>query len=357
MGGEPGDTPGTDPRAFLREAEPQRRLGYLVGRAAMAPSAYNSQPWRFRTAKGDADTVDLQWDPARRLPRADPEGRLLFLALGAALENFLIAAADLGYAPHLDWFPEGEAGSTAVRITLGEPGELPEPDPRVDLQARRRTAHGPLTGPVEPAVRHNLEQLDLGPVTLSWAEDRWRDALAGHAAETASRRWRDPAFRRELATWLRKDRRELDARRDGLPLTRFRRFPGWLAALVKGAVMHVPALLDPKARTGRRIRRASALVVLATPDGDGPGQWLAVGRAYQRIGLELAHAGHALGPEGALTAAAEARAETGRLLALDQPQLVARVGRARPHPGTPRRRLHRVLNPPAPSFPLYPSAD
>lgn len=355
MAADQPDIPATDPRAFLRDAEPQRRLDYLVGRAAMAPSAYNTQPWRFRAK--DPAVVDLQWDPNRRLAQADPSNRLLFVALGAALENFLIAARDLGYHPELATFPEGEDGPTAVRIHLGEPGELPEPDPRVDLQARRRTAHGALTGPVEPAVRETLDHLELGEVTLTWAEDAWQEALAGHAAQTASRRWRDAAFRGEFIAWLRKDHQALEERRDGMALTRFRRFPRWLARLAVGAMRRLPGLFDPKRKTGRRIRRAPAMIVLATPGGDGRAQWLAAGRAYQRIGLELAHAGHALGPEAALTATEDARAETGRLLRLDQPQLAARVGRARPHPGTPRRRLHRVLNPPAPTFPLYPNAD
>ncbi|MFB6261493.1 MAG: hypothetical protein ABEK42_12655, partial [Thiohalorhabdaceae bacterium] len=307
-----GDMPATDPRAFLREAEPQRRLDYLVGRASMAPSPYNTQPWRFRSR--DAEVVDLQWDPDRRLAQADPNGRLLFVALGAALENFLIAARDLGYKPKLTPFPEGEEGTTAVRIALGEAGALPEPDPRVDLQARRRTAHGRLSGPVEPVLRDALNALDLPGAELSWAEDVWKDALAGHAAVTASRQWRDPAYRRELVSWLRKDHGELEERRDGMAMTRFRRFPDWLARAVRGAMINLPALFDPKRKTGRRIRQAPALVVLATPEGDGRAQWLAVGRAYQRVGLELAHAGHAMGPEAVLTASEPARAETANLL-------------------------------------------
>jgi nitroreductase len=352
--GEPASV-GTDPRAFLREAEPKRLLDFLVGRAAMAPSPYNSQPWRFRSK--DPAVVDLQWDPERWLARADPEGRLLYVALGAALENFLVAARDLGFAPELDWFPDGEGSTTAVRIQLGRPGELGEPDPRVDMQARRRTAHGPLTGPLEPSVRDAVDGMAMAGVTLAWAEGEWQEALAGHAAETASHQWRDPAFREELVAWLRKDRGELEVRRDGMALTRFRRFPGWLAKGLRRAMVRLPGLFDPQARTARRIRRAPALVVLATPEGNGRRQWLEVGRAYQRLGVELARWGHALGPEAALTATEEARSETGRLMRLEQPQLVARIGRARPHPGTPRRKLHRVLNPPAPTFPLYPHAD
>ena len=343
-----------DPREFLRSAEPQRRLDYLVGRAAMAPSPYNSQPWRFRSK--DPARVDLQFDPQRRLAEADPEGRLLYVSLGAALENFLIAAADLGFAPELEWFPEGEEGATAVRIHLGEPGPLPEPDPRVDLQARRRTGHGPLTGPLEAHVRTAVSGLDLGEVELVWVADEAREALAELAGQAASARWRREGFRRERLSWLRKDSAELEERRDGFRLSQRDRFPQWLATGVKRALQNAPALFDPGRPVAKRLRRAPAVIALTT-EADGRRQWLETGRAYQRVGLELAHAGISLGPEGLLTAEPATRAETARILERGEPQMVARMGRARPRPPTPRRRLHRVLNPPSPKFPLYPQSD
>ncbi|HKL76916.1 MAG TPA: hypothetical protein VJ985_00915 [Gammaproteobacteria bacterium] len=343
-----------DPREFLRSAEPQRRLDYLVGRASMAPSPYNVQPWRFRSK--DPARVDLQLDASRRLAEADPEGRLLYLSLGAALENFVIAAADLGFAPELEWFPDGEEAPTAVRIHLGEPGSLPEPDPRVDLQARRRTGHGPLSGPLEAHVRTAVSGLDLGEVELVWAADEDRAALAELAGRTASARWRRPAFRQELLDWLRNDAGELEERRDGFQLVSRENLPGWLAGGMRRALYHAPRLFDPGRRTAKRLERAPAVIALLTPE-DGPGHWMAAGRAYQRVGLELAHAGISLGPEGLLTAYPETREEAKHILARGEPQLVARLGRGRPRPPTPRRRLHRVLNPPSPKFPLYPRSD
>ncbi|KPV39423.1 hypothetical protein AN478_09610 [Thiohalorhabdus denitrificans] len=350
---EPGDLP-PDPRQLLHDADPKRRLDYLVGRAAMAPSPYNTQPWRFRSK--DPAVVDLQRDEQRRLQEADPDGRLLFLALGAALENFLIAAADLGFAPELEEFPEGEEGATVARIHLPEPGPLPEPDPRVGLQAVRRTAHGPLHGPADEAMRQAAEGLDLEGVHLDWVAEAEREPLIAIAVEAVTRRWRRRAFRRELWRWLRKDAAALEQERDGMALTNRRRLPGWVAAGARQAMLRVPGLMGPGRKAARRLRKAPALLALST-EGDGAGYWLATGRAYQRLGLELAHAGVALGPEAALTADPEARRRTAELLGRDHPQLVARVGRARPRPGLPRRRLHRVLNPPSPNFPLYPRSD
>ncbi len=343
-----------DPRRLLREAEARRRLDYLVGRAAMAPSPYNTQPWRFRSR--DPEVVDLQWDPRRHLREADPDRRLLYAALGAALENLLIAARDLGYEPGLEWFPEGEEGSTVARVRLGEPGPLPEPDPRVDLQVRRRTGRGAMLGPVEMAVGKAVEGLDLGEVALDWIPAEARRELGRIAGEAASRQWGHPAFRRELVAWLRDDRAALDEQRDGVALTHLKRLPAAAARALRQAILHVPGPFDPGRRSTRRLFRSPAAIALSTP-GDGPQWWTATGRAYQRLGLQLALAGLDLSPEAILTNDAEARRRTAAILGREHPQLVARVGRTLSARPTPRRRLHRVLNPPAPDFPLYPRAD
>ena len=348
------ERPSGDPRQLLREAEPQRRLDYLVGRATTAPSPYNTQPWRFRSK--DPGVVDLQWDPRRHLREADPDRRLLFTALGAALENFLLAARDLGFEPVLEWLPDGEEASTVVRIRLGEPGPLPEPDPLVDLQVRRRTGRGIMVGPVESAVEEAVEGLDLGEVVLDWIPAEARRELGRIAGEAASRQWGRPAFRRELVAWLRDDRKALDRLRDGVALTRLKRLPGGPAWVLRRAILHMPGPFDPGRRAARRLSRAPAAVALSTP-GDALRDWLATGRAYQRLGLQLAHAGLDLSPEAALVNDPEARRRAAEVLGRDHPQLVARVGRTPPGPPAPRRRLHRVLNPPAPDFPLYPRTD
>ena len=68
----------------------------LVGAAILAPSHWNSQPWRF---EWDAGALRLVLDPSRMLPGCDPDQRFAHMSLGAALENLLVAARAWGLQP------------------------------------------------------------------------------------------------------------------------------------------------------------------------------------------------------------------------------------------------------------------
>lgn len=329
-----------DPREFLRQAEPDRRLDYLVGRAALAPSAYNSQPWRFTTP--DAATVELRPDPSRRLPQADPDDRLLHFALGAALENLLIAARDLGYAPEPEWLPEE---GVAVRVHLGEQGELPEPpDPLVDAMVRRRSGHGRLGGDnVRERARATARNLDLDPVLVDWPEPDTLEVMlvAGKAAEREQ--WGSKAFRAELGRWLRRDRRESEHLRDGLAFTDWLPVPGWAAGWLRRLFLRHPGLFGAGRGVAKRLRRAPAVAVLSTM-GDTHRDWLEAGQAYQRLGLALTEEGLSLAPESGLLASRAARDGASKVLGRPEPQLVARVGEATPGKPQPRRQLPHIKN-------------
>ena len=57
-----------------------------------APSMHNTQPWRFRYRETD-QTIELYADPSRVLRHADPQGRAVHIACGAALFNLRLAIA------------------------------------------------------------------------------------------------------------------------------------------------------------------------------------------------------------------------------------------------------------------------
>ncbi|HEX8385847.1 MAG TPA: nitroreductase family protein, partial [Rubricoccaceae bacterium] len=64
---------------LINDAE---RLRFLVRYAVLAPSARNTQPWRFHVA---GNTLELWADRTRGLPVVDPAGRELTISCGAAL--------------------------------------------------------------------------------------------------------------------------------------------------------------------------------------------------------------------------------------------------------------------------------
>lgn len=66
----------------------------IIKYAARAPSEHNTQPWRF-TITGN--TITIFPDFSRSLAVADSDNHALYISLGCALENMIIAANEYNY--------------------------------------------------------------------------------------------------------------------------------------------------------------------------------------------------------------------------------------------------------------------
>ncbi len=76
----------------------------FVRYATLAPSGHNTQPWKFSIT---GDCIRIFPDFTRALPVVDPDNRELYISLGCALENLVIAAECAGYDPEVEYFPAG----------------------------------------------------------------------------------------------------------------------------------------------------------------------------------------------------------------------------------------------------------
>jgi len=76
-------------------------LADLVRYASLAPNGHNTQPWRFVSRAGGVSVLP---DLSRRTPVVDPDDHHLWISLGCAVENLMVAAA-----------ARGQAGAVAMR--------------------------------------------------------------------------------------------------------------------------------------------------------------------------------------------------------------------------------------------------
>jgi len=83
-------TPDTDIRQALRRAADAARL---------APSIYNTQPWRWVVR---ADRLELHAVTDRQLPAQDPDGHMLLISCGAALHHARVALSAEGWQYRID---------------------------------------------------------------------------------------------------------------------------------------------------------------------------------------------------------------------------------------------------------------
>ena len=308
----------------------------LIEHAIRAPSGHNTQPWRFALG---ADCITIAPDFSKRLPVVDPDNRELYISLGCAAENLRIAASHHGYATTTAIAADG-----AITITLQQQsGIIPNPlfaqIPR--RQTNRATADGRRIPP--PALNDILAASQSAGVQLhAWENGSPAFARLGAlvmAGNTAQ--MRDPAFKRELLTWIRYNRKDSERTRDGLSYAVMGapNLPRWLTALI------IRLMLNPRSQNNsdrKKIAAASHLLLIAS-DGDNIPAWIATGGALQRLLLQLTAHGIASAWLNQPCEVPELRVRLADECPGAHPQILLRLGYAAPLPYALRRPLAEVV--------------
>jgi nitroreductase len=174
----------------------------IVWAATRAPSYRNTQPWLIRVA---ARQVEVYADRSRSCPVADPEGRELFLGLGAAVFGARLALTRLRVRPVVGLSRDHAHPDLAAVIVAAGPVHAPDEDDRLyDQLGRRRTIWTPFTEepfPVELEVEL-ADRIRHEGATPRWLlEARTRRLVADLARHAAADRLEDRELRLETAHW------------------------------------------------------------------------------------------------------------------------------------------------------------
>lgn len=316
----------------------------LLERAAesgsLAPSAYNTQPWMFRIVGG---ALEIHADVARGRPIADPDGREMLLACGAALENARLALRHLGRDADIAVLPEPARPWLVARVRVGlpRPATLTEARFFTAIPQRRSNRATFSQRPLPPGVAPSIEQAaEATGATLYYIHGATtRDALTCIIRQADRAQAGDARFRQELATWLRPNQ---DDRPDGMPGFAFG-LSTPMAALAPLLLRTIPSPPMRAVRDADLAQWAPLLGVLMTP-GDEPRDWIRAGQGMERALLCATSLGLSTGLMNQAIQVKPARARVRGLLNTSLwPLAILRFGfgsEARP---TPRRKLTDVL--------------
>jgi hypothetical protein len=280
-----------NPAAFPSAGTQREKLAFLVRYAVLAPSGHNTQPWRFVLS----DThVDVVADKSRALKMVDPHERELTMSCAAAAETLYAALRAFGLEGTLTPSPQPNAPEVIARVTLSAGPSRGSIDHKMlDAIATRRTVRRPYAETPVPAGLQALMIDVVRPFGVELhllAETEDKDALAKMVVEADYIQFADPAFRRELASWMHP---LTSPSGDGLAGPGFG-FPDW-ATRAAAALFRVFDLGTAVAHMDRpNVLDAPLLGVFSTP-GDTRADWVATGRA-------LAAALHALTMHGLVNA-------------------------------------------------------
>jgi hypothetical protein len=319
----------------------------LIGAAVLAPSDWNSQPWRFEV---DPVTIRLLADAQRALPVTDPDRRGMMISLGAALENLLIAARAYGLQPTVRYRPNDGARSVVGEVTWTAGGPRRDRELFGALTGRRTNRRNYDGRALVPQARAQLSAQVADGSRLYWIDDRdgLRD-LADLAHESVHAQVSDRRSEAEQRAWLRMSNKEAARRGDGVPVDslgmsgpanwfagRYFDPDSWFLRFGAGS----------RAKRAREAFRSAGAAALLTATGRDETAWLMAGQAYERLVLKATQLGLSHQP---LAAPIEVERFRGPLLRRfgasgDEPLLLVRFGHDRRVPHTPRRAVSVVAS-------------
>ena len=306
VGQGPAYAPWTDWR------DPQPGPLNLVRAAILAANPHNIQPWLFRVSEKQ---IDVYVDTSRHLGKIDPFLRELFIGVGCAIENLVLAAAANGYATQVTLIPDATDESYAARVDLASgPTTL---SPLYEAIPRRSTNRGPYerNRPIDQSILDQFTALNDDPdLRMIWLTSAEAHQQFGDATIEATKAFiADEEQNLDSEAKFRQSRSAIERYRDGLTID-VQPVPDFMKALIKMAPETPPGSGSStflRLTADVHVPTAAIFGLMTVPDGRAADQRLRTGRFWQRLHLWATTQGLAMQPISQLLERVDREVELG----------------------------------------------
>ena len=310
----------------------------IASYASKAPSGHNTQPWKFHITDSTI-TVLPNLDVA--LPVVDRNNRELFISLGCAVENLCIAASYFGYTTHII-----ECSIEAIILELTK-NALTIEDSLFHQIEKRQTNRNIYNGnkisdgilqQLQSIPKENGIQCYFTEINTPFANTITQYIMKGNEIQMA-----DIAFKNELLSWMRFNKKQVEATHNGLSYLVFGNPP--LPRILARPI--VSLFLKPNAQNKsdrKKIDSSSHFVVCAT-QRDTIEEWINLGRTLQRFLLKVTEIGisYAFLNQPCEVAALAFDLREKLPVNKEHPTLIMRIGYAKQIPYSPRKKIETLL--------------
>jgi hypothetical protein len=269
----------------------------MIGAALLAANPHNAQAWRFQVSD---TSVDVFADTGRGTGTVDGLRREMYVGLGCALENLVLAGQARGYRADLTVLPDPDSTHVGHLALAHGPGSLAAGSALYESIGSRHSNRGPYQQRAVPG--DVLAALGGQNAGLNDVGVRWLTAPADLAAmgtlmvDAARAITEDAQQSRDAFVWFRSTADAIQQHKDGLTLDGQGLNP-MMTALAK--------LMPASSRTAGdtfwldqtrtvHTRTAAAYGVIMVPSVTDRRHQLSAGRLLQRIHLDVTRRGMAL---------------------------------------------------------------
>ena len=316
----------------------------LIKAATQAPSGHNSQPWWFETT---THSIVIFPNLDKALPAVDSQHRELFISLGCALENLYTKATELHYQTEVILSEEG-----VITVGLHKSNTVVS-DPLAAMIDKRQTNRSVYENrQIDPILLQRLiERVYQGQASTerqvklyTFAKDTPPfETLTQAVLQSNTVQMGDPAFKSELLSWIRFNKKHSESTHDGLSYAVLGapNLPRWVTEPI------VKASLKAKTQNKtdlKKIQSSSHMVLLTTEKNDIP-TWIQIGRTLERFLLLLTQEGiaHAYLNQPCEVPEISATLRENLSIAHAYPQILLRLGYAQPMAYSKRKDIREVI--------------
>jgi nitroreductase len=268
------------------------RLKFLLNYAILAPSTYNSQPWKFNVSGSEIKVIA---DKSRWQQISDADKRELYLSLGCAIENLLIAADHFGYQRQVKYFPNSTRDDLVASVIFN-PGGKPSDSMLFNAISASKTSTKPFE---DRAVSEKDLQVIMNSSSIDGVD------LYMTSDPEAKSRFRDLVLKADQSLYLSQDyKSEL-----GYWLGQGVMGPtGIQAKIAQMNVLFLDTGSD-QARNDAEIVNSTAALGFISTEGNDKSSQIRAGQLLERIWLTATSMGMQIHPMGQALEVSQTKAE------------------------------------------------
>lgn len=312
-----------------------KKLEFLVMLSSLAPSAHNTQPWQYLLSD---KSIMVQPNLERKLPYSDRENRQLFLSLGAAIENLVLASA--GYGLKFQTNFDFNSGAFQINYENLEIGTINTNLLKAIIS--RQTNRLPFEKRIidSDVLKQLTDEAESGVEIRFISDEATKSALRKVVEESVRAAFQDNQFTSELSNWIKPSNKKYQLGMPGYTIG----VPVLFSYLLPFLIKHFD-LRNMQAKMHNDWLLNAPTYGIITSDGDDIEAWQKSGMSFEKMALHAEQLGLKIGIIGAPIETGDHYIGLQKAIQTNhRPQMFFRIGYGRrmPH-NSPRLSLNKIL--------------
>lgn len=271
-----------NPEDFYTHTAEEDQLRFLLNFAVLAPSSHNSQPWSFSI---ENNVIIVKPDFARSLLKSDVNNRQLYISLGCAITNILIAADYYNYDTNINYIVDAKGVlSCAIHSSKRSANKTASLERHLisSITIRSTNRNKYLDTPIPKEFIETVKILYEKNIEIIIIENsELKEQIADLIVDAGIFALNDVDFREELSNYLKPNATKS-----------FVGMPGFGFGIPTPISLLFPKLikyfnlnrLSNKSDRNLLKKYTPAFIIIATKE-DSPRAWVEGGKLFQRISL------------------------------------------------------------------------